>query len=161
MMFWRFISALYGLALIILGIILLITELASMSDTCTTIWGKLSQNQKLFFSDNKSNLEAERSKNVSMMGAFAIVLGFFLIVSGITQHYLYSESAVVSKPPSTSRLPPSDQHEKMHFVYFCFRGEDYDGPHMLSETNKEVTEEVDNEDPYMAEQREREAQRQE
>ena len=117
MMYWRVISALYGLALIILGIILLIMELASMSDTCTTIWGTLSQNQKIFFKDNKSNLEAERSKNVSMMGAFAIVVGFFVIVSGVTQHLLYSESAIISKPPSTSRLPPSDKHEKMNFVY--------------------------------------------
>ena len=44
MMFWRFISILYGLALIVLGIILLIMELAAMADTCTTIWGKMSQN---------------------------------------------------------------------------------------------------------------------
>jgi uncharacterized membrane protein len=84
MMYWRFISILYGLALVILGIILMILEFASMSDTCSTIWGKLSQNQKLYYNDNKSNLEGERSKNVSMMGAFAIVIGVFVIVSGIT-----------------------------------------------------------------------------
>ena len=42
MMFWRFISMLYGLALIVLGIILLIMELAAMADTCSTIWGKMS-----------------------------------------------------------------------------------------------------------------------
>jgi hypothetical protein len=53
-----------------------------------------------------------------MMGAFAIVVGFFVMVSGVAQHFLYSESAVVSKPPSTSSLPPTEQHEKVNFVYF-------------------------------------------
>lgn len=42
MMFWRIISALYGLALIVLGIILLIIELASMVETCSEIWVKMS-----------------------------------------------------------------------------------------------------------------------
>ena len=112
-----------------------------MSDTCAEIWSKLSQNQKLYYNDNRSNLEADRSKNVSMMGAFAIVIGFFVIVSGVTQHFLYSESAIVSKPPSTSRLPPTDQHEKVNFVYFCFRGEDYDGPHMMSQSRDLIEDE--------------------
>ena len=94
-----------------------------------------------------------------MMGAFAIVVGFFVIVSGVTQHFLYSESAVVSKPPSTSRLPPTDQHEKVNFVYFCYRGEDYDGPHMMSQSRELPDDEI--EDPYLAEQREEELQRQE
>ncbi len=83
-----------------------------------------------------------------MMGAFGIVIGVFLIISGITQHYLYSESAIISKPPSTSRLPPTDKHESLNFVYFCFRGEDYDGPHMMSQS-RDVVEE-DEEDPYVA-----------
>jgi hypothetical protein len=84
---------------------------------------------------------------VNMMGAFAIVVGAFVIGSGVTQHFLYSESAIVAKPPSTSRLPPTDKHEKMDFVYFCFRGEDYDGPHMMSQS-REVDEE-EQEDPYL------------
>jgi hypothetical protein len=42
MMYWRFLSALYGLALIILGIILLITELSTLSATCAAIWSTLS-----------------------------------------------------------------------------------------------------------------------
>jgi hypothetical protein len=46
---------------------------------------------------------------------------------------LYSESAIISKPPSTSRLPPSDVHEKVNFVYFCFGVEDYDGSHITSQ----------------------------
>ena len=96
----------------------------------------------MFFKDNKSNLEAERSKNVSMMGAFAIVVGFFVIVSGVTQHFLYSESAIVSKPPSTSRLPPTDKHEKMTFIYAYQRGPDYDGPHMIS-SSRELDEEFE------------------
>ena len=44
MMFLRIISILYGLALIVLGIILLAFELGSMAETCSTIWVKMSQN---------------------------------------------------------------------------------------------------------------------
>ena len=44
MMFLRVISILYGLALIVLGIILLAVELGSMAETCSTIWVKMSQN---------------------------------------------------------------------------------------------------------------------
>lgn len=82
-----------------------------------------------------------------MMGAFAIVVGFFVIVSGIAQHFLYSESAVVSKPPSTSRLPPTEQHEKVNFVYLSYGGEDYDGLHM-SQSREPPEDEI--EDPYLA-----------
>ena len=42
MMFLRIISMLYGLALIVLGIILLAIELGSMAETCSTIWVKMS-----------------------------------------------------------------------------------------------------------------------
>ena len=42
MMFLRVISILYGLALIVLGIILLAVELGSMAETCSTIWVKMS-----------------------------------------------------------------------------------------------------------------------
>ena len=94
-----------------------------------------------------------------MMGAFAIVVGFFVIVSGVAQHFLYSESAVVSKPPSTSRLPPTDQHEKMNFVYFSYGGDDYDNSQMISQSRDVREDEI--EDPYLAEQRELELQRQE
>ena len=44
MMFWRIMSLLYGLALIVLGIVLLAIELGSMAETCSSIWVKMSQN---------------------------------------------------------------------------------------------------------------------
>ena len=81
---------------------------------------------------------------MSMMGAFALVVGFFLIVSGVTQHLMYSESAIVSKPPSTSRMPPSDCHEKMSFIYAYQRGPDYDGPHYVSQS-RDIEEEAEEE----------------
>ena len=93
-----------------------------------------------------------------MMGAFAIVVGFFVMVSGVAQHFLYSESAVVSKPPSTSRLPPTELHEKVNFVYLSYGGDDYDGLQM-SQSRDVPEDEI--EDPYLAEQRDLELQRQE
>lgn len=98
-------SVLYGIALLILGAILLGMELGNMKTTCASVWAKMSQNQKMYFSNVVDNLEAERTKNVSMCGAFAIVVGLSIIVMGVTQHLLYSESAVKWKAPSSSRLP--------------------------------------------------------
>jgi hypothetical protein len=144
LMWWRLVSVLYGIALLILGAILLGTELGNMTTTCASVWAKMSQNQKMYFSNVVDNLEAERTKNVSMCGAFAIVVGLSIIVMGVTQHLLYSESAVKWKAPSTSRLPPQDQHEKVNFVYFCYRDESYDGPHnMLTTQNNEEKEDLE------------------
>jgi len=43
-MWWRLVSILYGIALLILGAILLGTELGSMQTTCASVWAKMSQN---------------------------------------------------------------------------------------------------------------------
>jgi hypothetical protein len=88
----------------------------------------------MYFSNVVDNLEAERTKNVSMCGSFAIVVGLSIIAMGVTQHLLFSESAVKWKAPSSSRLPPQDQHEKVNFVYFIYRDESYDGPHNMLTT---------------------------
>jgi len=128
-MFQRVIAGLYGVALIVLGAILLGMEMSAMDQTCQGVWAKLSSNQKSYFSNNYDALVQERTKNVSMCGAFAIIVGFFMFASGVTQHMLFSESAVRWKPPQTSRLPQHERHEKMDFVYVCYRDDDYDGPH--------------------------------
>jgi hypothetical protein len=123
------IALLYGIALVILGSILLGVELGGISDTCNKLWITMSTNQKAYFSNNVDNLISERSKNVSMCGSFALIIGACMIASGVTQHLLYRESEVKWKPPSTSRLPPTDFHEKVEFVYVCYRDDEYDGPH--------------------------------
>lgn len=83
----------------------------------------------MYFQNVVANLEAERTKNITMCGAFAIVIGLCMMASGITQHLLFSESAVKWKAPSTSRLPPQEMHEKVNFIYYCYRDDSYDGPH--------------------------------
>lgn len=44
LMWWRVVSIMYGLALLILGAILLGMELGSMTTTCAAVWAKISQN---------------------------------------------------------------------------------------------------------------------
>jgi hypothetical protein len=44
----------------------------------------MSQNQKMYFLNKVENLRAERSMNVSMCGGFAIIVGLFLMVGGVT-----------------------------------------------------------------------------
>ncbi len=44
LMWWRLISILYGIALLILGAILLGMELGNMKTTCSQVWAKMSQN---------------------------------------------------------------------------------------------------------------------
>ena len=87
-----------------------------------------------------------------MMGSFAIIIGVFLIISGGTQYQLFSVSAIVWKPPSTSRLPQSEKHEK---VYFSYHQEDFEEAHTISQI-KDEEEGEEEEDPYVVAQRMRE-----
>ncbi len=82
--FWRVISILYGVALLILGAILLGTELGSMDETCAQVWATMSPHQQSYFLNNVQNLSAERSTNVRLCGAFAIIVGLFMMLSGVT-----------------------------------------------------------------------------
>lgn len=105
-----------------------------MEATCDSVWAKMSSNQKAFFDNHVSQLRSERSKNVSMMGAFAIIVGFFMLISAGTQYMLYRESAQRWRPPLTSRLPQLENHEPVDFVYVCYRDDDYDGPHQQNQS---------------------------
>lgn len=138
-MYWRIISAIYGFTLGILGAILLGIELGSLDDTCTTVWSKMSSNQKLYFDNSFDNLKSERSKNVLMCGFFSISVGVMVIISAVTQQLLFSEGALRWKAPSTSRLPTRDIHEKVDFVWVCYRDDDYDGPHHQQNTQMNRT----------------------
>lgn len=61
-----------------------------------------------------------------MAGAFAIVVGFLMMVSGFTMHKLFRESAERWRPPQTSRLPELEMHEKMDFIYINDRDDEHD-----------------------------------
>jgi len=123
-MWWRFVSGIYGLILMILGAIELGMELSDMPNIVNEVWATLSSNQKLYFDNSIDNLEAERMKNASLIGAFAIVIGFMIDLMVISLHFLYQESAVKWKPPMTSRLPDLEEHEQVDFVYLCYRDDD-------------------------------------
>lgn len=42
---------------------------------------------------------------------------------------LYSESESKWRAPNTSRIPIPELHEKVEFIYECYRDDEYDGPH--------------------------------
>jgi hypothetical protein len=129
LMWWRFVAFLYGAGLIVLGVIIFAVEMGKLDSACETVWAKMSANQKLFFGNSIDQLKAERSKNAGLCGAFAIIVGGMTLLSGLAQHVLYTESAERWRAPITSRLPSSEKHEKVSFVFECYRDEDYDGPH--------------------------------
>lgn len=58
---WRVVSGLYGLTLIILGAIELGLELSDQPNIVSDIWATLSSNQKLYFDNDVDNLQAERT----------------------------------------------------------------------------------------------------
>jgi len=120
---------LYGSVLVALGIIIFAVEMGRLGSTTQEAWDAMSANQQSFFSNSMDNLKAERAKNAGLCGAFAIIIGGFVILSGISQSVLYSETEVKWRAPNTSRLPIPEQHEKVEFIYECYRDEDYDGPH--------------------------------
>ncbi|TNV78195.1 hypothetical protein FGO68_gene8390 [Halteria grandinella] len=130
LVWWRLISLLYGLALVILGAILLGSELGSIETVCGEVWAKMSSNQKAYFNNTIDDLKSERSKNVALMGVFALILGAAICLSAGTQHMLYGEGARKWKAPMTSRVPQFERHQGVDFVWYCMRDDEYDGPHM-------------------------------
>lgn len=49
----------------------------------------MSNNQKLYFSYDVSNLQKERKKNDALSGAFAMVIGLITILTAVPMHMLY------------------------------------------------------------------------
>ena len=94
LIWWRVFSGLYGLAILVLGCIELGLEISGMQSTCQAAWDRMTSNQKLYFQYNVDNLVSERTKNASMIGAFAIVIGFLIIVQVLSLHYLAMASAL-------------------------------------------------------------------
>ena len=117
-------SGVYGLILVALGAVELGLELQNLTTNSENVWQTLSANQKLYFSNDVSNLQSERQKNVATLGAFAIVVGVMFVVQAVTLHLLYQQSAVKWVPPSVSRMPQIESHEQMDFVYLHFRDEE-------------------------------------
>ena len=124
LIWWRFFSLGYGLLLIALGIALIIVEFSSLDANSVVIWSLLSSNQKSYFKNSLSNLQAERTKNVALCGAFSIIVGALICGSMASQQYLYTSGQIRWKAPSMSRLPQLEQHEQVDFVYLCYRDED-------------------------------------
>ena len=141
MMWWRFATLLYGGVLVALGVIIFAVEMGRLGSTTQEAWDAMSANQQAFFSNSMDNLKAERAKNAGLCGAFAIIIGGFVILSGISQTVLYSETEVKWRAPNTSRLPIPEVHEKVEFVYECYRDEDYDGPHHQLSNNTQLNQE--------------------
>ena len=85
----------------------------------------MTSNQKLYFKYDVNNLVAERTKNASMIGAFAIVIGFLILVQVISLHYLAMASALNQGKRNnlTSRLPHIEPHEQIDFTYLTQRDE--------------------------------------
>jgi hypothetical protein len=131
LIWWRVFSGLYGLAILVLGCIELGLEISGMQSTCQAAWDRMTSNQKLYFQYNVDNLVSERTKNASMIGAFAIVIGFLIIVQVLSLHYLAMASALSQgskRKNLTSRMPVVEHHEQMNFVYLTQREEE-DGDH--------------------------------
>ncbi|CDW77782.1 UNKNOWN [Stylonychia lemnae] len=124
LIFWRFTSPLYGLIIVVLGIVELGVEFSNMDATCATVWKRLSSNQKLYFENSQDNLVSERSRNAAMIGAFALIIGILIIIQGYPLHELFSQSAIKWKPPMISRLPELEQHETVNFEYNHYHDED-------------------------------------
>ena len=108
----------------------------------------MSANQQAFFGNSLDNLKSERSKNAGLCGAFAIIIGGFIILSGVSQQVLYSEAESKWRAPNTSRLPISEHHEKVEFIYECYRDDDYDGPHHQVSNNTQEHAEKEDEEPF-------------
>lgn len=54
----RVVAILYGIALIVLGAILLGKEMGNIGLTCDAVWATMSSNQRAFFSNQVTNLRA-------------------------------------------------------------------------------------------------------
>lgn len=121
---WRVFAAIYGLIILVLGILVLAIDISKSRDKAAASWMTMSNNQKQYFNYDVGQLQRERKKNDALVGAFAIAIGLITIVSAFPLHMLYTEMALKWKPAMSSRLPEFEPHEQVDFVFKCIRDDD-------------------------------------
>lgn len=77
---WRFIILLYGLAVFIIGIVILADGLQNTDANSKTKWATLSSNQQDYFR-SLSDFKATRKLLIELFGSFIMVIGFLQLAS--------------------------------------------------------------------------------
>lgn len=117
---WLVWSGVLGATVGVLGVLLLIIDLAKVGSRSAEIWLILSQNQKDFYGNAVAGLESQRRENILLAGIFAIVVAVVTLISVGCLFLLRREVAIRAKPASVSRLPNiRDFNGVCDFDYTC------------------------------------------
>lgn len=111
----RVIALLWGIALVVLGILAIIIEIPLAKRNSESVWKVMSTNQKNFFSNEVGELRKTRALNSMYIGVFTIVIGALFIGISVTLFKLDRDLKQSIVFPSRSSLPVIEPHEKVFF----------------------------------------------
>jgi uncharacterized protein YhhL (DUF1145 family) len=114
----RFVSMVYGVLLIVLGILVIVFEVPLAKRNSESIWDRLSENQKNFFDDKSTQLRNARVRNSFYVASFAIVIGVFFLIVGVGMFLLNRDLQQKHVRGTSSRLPDIEMHECVVFEGF-------------------------------------------
>jgi len=111
----RVISIIYGLVIVILGILCIVLENRDMEVIAQRVWAALSTNQKDYFKNDIGNLKDERRKNNLFVGLFSIAIGLCFVSIGALMFKLHQLQAPSIVKQVTARLPVMSRSECVEF----------------------------------------------
>ena len=79
----RWISTIWGIAMVACGILVIIIEIPLAKRTSTNVWQAMSTNQRKFFENDVGKLTRMRGLNAMYVGIFTVVIGALFLIIGV------------------------------------------------------------------------------
>ena len=111
----RYIAFVWGIAMVVLGILVIVIEIPLAKRDSANIWRAMSTNQRAFFANNIGKLAKTRGLNSMYVGIFTIVIGALFIAISATLFLLDRDLKQRIEWPTSSRLPIAEKHEQCLF----------------------------------------------
>lgn len=112
----RFIAFAWGIAMIVLGILVITIEIPLAKRNAESIWKAMSTNQRDYFENDSGKLAKTRGLNSMYIGIFTIVKGCLFLGVGACLFLLDRDLEQRLEWPITATLPAIEKHEQFHFI---------------------------------------------
>lgn len=111
----RVIALAWGIAMIILGVLVIVIEIPLTRRNSENVWKAMSKNEKNFFSDDVGTLSTTRALNSMYIGVFTIAIGACFVGISVTLFKLDRDLKQSIVFPSRSTLPVIEASEQVVF----------------------------------------------
>ena len=139
----RWISTIWGIAMVACGILVIIIEIPLAKRTSTNVWQAMSTNQRKFFENDVGKLTRMRGLNAMYVGIFTVVIGALFLIIGVILFLLDRDLKQSMVRPTKSTLPVIEPSiERVAFKGFDVTPAEHDMHHMIISKKNEKRDEA-------------------